>query len=172
MNHSFDIDEAKEYGIEEAIIVQHFRFWIIKNRADESHFHDGRYWTFATVESLTEIFPYLSYKQLRRAIFHLEDLGVIQSGSYNKLAYDKTKWYSFVDEASFIPSRDCPNGQKGLPKRAIGSAQTGKPIPYSPTYSPTDKDSVSLSEEEIPEGFDPASINLEEAIFGHKREAT
>ena len=124
------------------------------------------------MESLTEIFPYLSYKQLRRAIFHLEDLGVIQSGSYNKLAYDKTKWYSFVDEASFIPSRDCPNGQKGLPKRAIGSAQTGRPIPYSPTYSPTDKDSVSLSEEEIPEGFDPASINLEEAIFGHKREAT
>ena len=31
MEHSFDINIAKEYGIEEAIFIKHFYFWVKKN---------------------------------------------------------------------------------------------------------------------------------------------
>ena len=39
MEHSFDIDIAKEYGIECAIILKHLYFWIEKNKACDRHFH-------------------------------------------------------------------------------------------------------------------------------------
>ena len=157
MYHAFNTDEAGKYGIEEAIIVEHFRFWIIKNRADGTHYHDGRYWTFASVEALTIVFPYLSHKQIRRAIAHLETLKVIQTGNYNKAGYDRTKWYSFTDEVGLLPPVNWP-------KRAKVTAQTGQPIPYSPTDTPTDKDSANALKGKnwIPIGFDtPDSDGLE-----------
>ena len=43
MNHSFDIEHARLYGIPEAIFINHFQFWIVKNRANGTHQHDA--WT-------------------------------------------------------------------------------------------------------------------------------
>lgn len=128
MNHSFDVEHAIRYGLEEAVFIHHFLFWITKNDANRKHLHKGRVWTYNSVNAFQEIFPYLTIKQIRRVLDSLEDQKVIISGNYNKSACDRTKWYAFV--APLDEWRGCPNGKKDLPKRANVNAQEGEPIPY------------------------------------------
>ena len=49
MQHTFDIDIAAKYGVEEAILLNYFDFWIQKNEANDRHFHDGLYWTYNSI---------------------------------------------------------------------------------------------------------------------------
>lgn len=105
MEHSFDIELAKEYGIVEAILLKNLWFWVEKNRANEKHFYDGSYWTYNSVRAFGKLFPYVSEKTITRALKKLEDLKIIKTGNYNKIAYDRTKWYAFTDLGIFIMTK-------------------------------------------------------------------
>ena len=102
MEHHFDIDVAKEYGIAEAVIVNNLQWWIRKNKANGTHLHDGRTWTYNSQKALTDLFPYLSRQSLRTAIKHLCEDGVIMIGDYNENPFNKVNWYAFVDEDRWI----------------------------------------------------------------------
>lgn len=106
MNHSFDVDIAIKFGVSEAILIENFRFWIVKNRANRRHLHDGRYWTYNSTKALTELFPYWSQDQIKRTLKRLEDAGVLLSGNFNTSPYDRTKWYSLSD---LIDRAESPN---------------------------------------------------------------
>lgn len=127
MQHHFDIDLAKKYGILEAVLLDNFCFWTVKNAANEVHIHDGRVWTYNSVKAFCEMMPYASSKQIRRALSHLEADGLIVTGNFNNSPYDRTKWYALTDKAFF----ECHLGNFDLPKRANGEAEKGKPIPYT-----------------------------------------
>jgi hypothetical protein len=94
MQHHFDIDDAKKYGIECAILLNNLRFWIAKNEANKKHFYNGRYWTYNSATAFTKLFPYWSSSQISRYLRRLEDYGLIVSDNFNQSSYDKTKWYS------------------------------------------------------------------------------
>ena len=49
MKHIFDVNIAKEYGIEIAILLENMNFWLEKNRANNTNFFDGRYWTYTVL---------------------------------------------------------------------------------------------------------------------------
>lgn len=102
MEHYFNVQIAKEYGIEEAILIHNIYFWIKKNMANERHFHDGRYWTYNTQKALTELFPYINETKIQRSLKKLDDLGFIIKGNYNENKLDRTQWYAFSDEAIAI----------------------------------------------------------------------
>lgn len=102
MFHSFDIDIAKEYGIIEAILLNHLWFWILKNKANDRNYHDGRYWTYNSTKAFTELFPYLTNRRISTALQHLRDAGVILVGNYNESAYDHTLWYAFSEKGESI----------------------------------------------------------------------
>ena len=36
---NFDIDIAKQYGVDEAILLNNLAFWILKNQACEKHYY-------------------------------------------------------------------------------------------------------------------------------------
>ena len=96
MQHSFDIDVAEKYGLTEAILLNNLQFWIEKNRANNDNFFDGNYWTYNSIEAYTKLFPYLSARKITNAFKKLEDLGIIITGNYNKIAYDRKKWYAIT----------------------------------------------------------------------------
>ena len=127
MQHHFDIDLAKKYGILEAVLLDNFCFWTAKNAANEVHIHEGRVWVYNSIKAFGEMFPYASQKQIRSALAHLENEGLIVAGNFNESAYDRTKWYALTDDALSI----CPTGQMHLPSRANRLSQEGKPIPYT-----------------------------------------
>ena len=102
MQHSFDVDLAKEYGIAEAILLNNFQFWIEKNKANNINYYDGYYWTYNSTRAFNELFPYLSQRQIQNALKHLRDDGILQTGNYNKSTYDRTLWYAFTEKGKCI----------------------------------------------------------------------
>lgn len=102
MNHSFDIELAKEYGIAEAILLANFDFWIAKNKANGTNFHDGCYWTYNSTKAFNELFPYLTQRQIQNALKNLRDANILKVGNYNQSKYDRTLWYAFTEKGLSI----------------------------------------------------------------------
>ena len=125
MEHSFNIELAKEYGILEAILLKNIWFWIEKNRANEKNFYDGTYWTYNSTKAFNQLFPYASESSIKRALKSLQEKGIIKTGNYNKSSYDRTLWYAFTDLGYSIVS----NRQMEVNKSSNGDEQNGLTIP-------------------------------------------
>ena len=151
MQHHFDVDLASRYGMVEAILINHFEYWIELNRTNDRNFYDGRYWTFNSMKAMTEIFPYLTEKKIRNALKNLQDEGLILTGNYNRSAYDRTLWYAFSDFAESI----LPKGQMDFPEKANGNIQKGEPIPNNNPYSKT----INNTDKEKRQRFTPPSVD-------------
>ena len=119
MQHSFDIDIAKEYGVLEAVLLNNLHYWIAKNQANETNFYDGTYWTYNSARAFGALFPYVTTRQINYALKHLQEEGVIKTGNYNQSAYDRTLWYAFTEKGISIiqnckmESADFANGKTG-----------------------------------------------------------
>ena len=125
MIHVFDTDVAKKYGVNAAIILQNIGYWIKQNEANETNFFDGRYWTFNSKRAYGELFPYMSKRQIETAFQKLIEDGVIVTGNYNKLAYDRTLWYALTQKGKSI----LHFGEMEKPNSANGIPHNGEPIP-------------------------------------------
>ncbi len=154
--HNFDTQLAKQYGVNQAILLEYFRFWITLNRNNNKNHHEGKTWLYNTVQSIHEVYSYFTYKQVRYAIGVLIKKGVLVKNKFNRCAWDKTCWYAFADEELFINSPVCagdpqafgkehpdpgwqqkipfpmtvsPQGQLELPYEANGTATKGQTLP-------------------------------------------
>lgn len=119
MSHSFEPEIAVMYGVNAAILFYNISYWVDYNQANDKNFYDGEYWTFSSIKAFKELFPYLSEKQIRAAIQKLIDNDIIKTGAYNKLAYDRTKWYTLTEKGKSI----LPISQMEIDKRANGNVQ-------------------------------------------------
>lgn len=149
MEHSFNIELAKEYGILEAILLKNIWFWIEKNRANEKNFYDGTYWTYNSTRAFNELFPYASESSIKRALKSLQEKGIIKTGNYNKSSYDRTLWYAFTDLGYSIVS----NRQMEVNKSSNGDEQNGLTIPDINTDNKT-KDIKTNKKEKKETEFD------------------
>jgi hypothetical protein len=141
MMHGFDVEIATNYGLEEAVIIHNFQFWLNKNYSDGINRHDGRTWTYNTTASLAKLFPYMTARAVRYAIDNLVKKGVLIKGNYNKLGYDRTVWYAFYDEKMWLYSvrtdltktanGNDENVKSHLTKTANGNDENVEPIPDS-----------------------------------------
>ena len=102
MQFSFNSEVAKKYGVDEAIILENLQFWILKNKANKKHKYDGDYWTYNSARAFEEIFPFWTRRQIERILKSLQVKGLIKAGIYNKLAYDRTKWYALTSLSKTI----------------------------------------------------------------------
>jgi hypothetical protein len=91
--HIFDPEVAKQVGVNAAVIYQNIVYWCEKNAANERHVHEGRAWTYNSIRAFTEMFPYLTADQIRRALERLEGAGFIGVGNFSEDARDRTKWF-------------------------------------------------------------------------------
>lgn len=104
--------EAVKYGLREAIFIGYFRCWILHNKNNEKHFHDGHYWTYNSLDALVEQMPYLTQNQVRQVLKSLKEQGVIITGNYNNVPFDKTVWYAFKNEDEFLTNTRIRCGKK------------------------------------------------------------
>ena len=121
MTYQFDTDIAALYGVDESIMIYNLSFWIRKNEANGKHFHDGRFWTYNSIEAFTKLFPFWTARQIRRILKSLEEKGVIVTGNFNTSAYDRTTWYAFGD--SFLQK-----WQKHFTETSNGNDESGKSV--------------------------------------------
>lgn len=158
MNYTFNIYEAEQIGLHEAIILSNIKFWIKRNIENEKHRHeteiDGkkefRTFTYNSVKAFGKLFPFLTQKQIRTALENLRKKDILITGIFNKSPYDKTLWYALKEEKTL-----CPGGQIYLPSEANRLDPDGKPIPDVNTdikyntkyYNKSSKELLSGSED-------------------------
>lgn len=91
----FDKTLAEKIGFGEAIVLQQVNYWVEYSRKTKTKFFDNRYWTYNSIKKWQESdFPFFSIQQLTRIFNNLEKKGYLIVGNFNKMARDKTKWYS------------------------------------------------------------------------------
>jgi hypothetical protein len=140
MEHSFNIEHAKKYGLEEAILIGNMRHWITKNKANRKHIYDGRVWTYNSHKAFVEIYPYWNEHKIRRILDSLVEQEVLVKGNYNKMSYDRTTWYAFKDESMFLQ-----NSQIELADLPNGSDEIARPIPVINTIINTVNKHINIS---------------------------
>ena len=133
MEHSFDKDIAVEYGVDGAIVVRHFVYWILKHRADDEkssskrHTHREKTWTYCSVKRLTEIWPYWSVKQVQIILKNLINQGVLIRDRFEG-GCTSTKWYAFADEVKFLETDRPSKAQPPASEPPGKFARTGKVV--------------------------------------------
>ncbi len=122
---------ANQFGVNAAIILQNFAFWINRNKENGSNLKDGKHWTYITLKGLKEKFPFLSSDKIRYSISKLIDAGILTKGNFNKTKYDRTLWYSFNDDdiLSSIISGINKNSQMDKVVLQIPTSEIPQPIP-------------------------------------------
>lgn len=125
ITHQFDVEIATLYGVNCAVILQNIYYWIKKNEANRENFHDGYYWTYNSTKALKELFPYLSKRQIEVALAKLKDEGIIITGNYNPVKYDRTLWYAITEKGKSI----LHTGEMDFTQKGNGFNPQVKPIP-------------------------------------------
>ena len=149
MKHIFDVGVAKKYGVNAAILLENMCYWIKQNEANETNFFDGTYWTFNSRRAYKELFPYMSERQINTAFQKLIDDGLLITGHYNSLAYDRTMWYALSNKGKAILHFDIMDSDKmsngysqndimDSTKMSNGFSQNVRPIPNINTNINTD----------------------------------
>lgn len=132
--HIFDTDTAVKYGVNAAVLLQNLGFWIKQNEANEANFFDGNYWTYNSRRAYRELFPYMSERQINTAFQKLIDDGLVITGNFNKLAYDRTLWYALTQKGKCILHFDIMDNVN----MSNGNVQNVEPIPNINTKGSTD----------------------------------
>ncbi|CAM3467448.1 hypothetical protein [Parendozoicomonas haliclonae] len=110
--YKFKTEDAEEFGsADAAAIVYNLRHWLTVNKEKAQNIHDGRVWTYNSLDSFIELFPWLSRDQIKRHFLRLEQHGILLKGNYNRNSFDKTAWYS-LDELKYAVSPVVVDGAK------------------------------------------------------------
>lgn len=96
MEHSFNVYIAEKYGVHAAILLNNLEHWIAHNKANNTNYRDGYYWTFNSKRAFAELFPYMNERQIDYALKKLIDDGIIITSKYNTSAYNHTLWYTIT----------------------------------------------------------------------------
>lgn len=151
MHHYFNVDIAKEYGINAAVLLENIGYWVKLNEANETNFFDGNYWTYNSRRAYQELFPYMSKRQVDTAFEKLINAGLIITGNYNKLAYDRTLWYALTQKGKSILHfgvMDNPEMSNGQPRN----------VPPIPDINPVSKPCINPDEGGKRKRFAPPTL--------------
>ena len=140
-------------GLNEAIILNQVEYWLRKNEEQGNNFIDGRYWVFNTYEDWKkDNFPFMSTATVKRTFTKLEKSGILISANYNKMAIDRTKWYSISYEKLQETLEIWRLGQSEPSKRsdrAIAKCQSEPSIKHRIPYNTTESNLLYSVESEF-----------------------
>lgn len=106
MNHSFNIEVAKNLSIQKAIILENIVFWWKKDVANNNNYHDWKYRVYNSSSAFEKLMPYMSCDVIKRNLKELVLDGYLETGIYNKMKFDKTLWYTITEKTASIYGND------------------------------------------------------------------
>lgn len=151
LSHSFSVHHAELYGVDCAILINHFLFWIEQNRAMGRNFHEGRTWMYQTQKEISAIYPYWNRDKVQDLLQKLVDFDVLIKGNFNKKKFDKTTWFAFTYESAFLTNRKTENTStvtfRLCAKPHNGECENAQPIPdTNPNTNPKEQTNTPESD--------------------------
>ena len=92
------MDIAQRYGLDAAVFLHNIVYWTLKNKAEDKHCHEDRYWMQASLKGLAALYPLWSAPQIKRIIAKLREDGALLVGNFNEDRMVRTNWYAPGDE--------------------------------------------------------------------------
>ena len=123
MNHSFNVEIATEYGIPCALLLEHILYWVTVNAKKGANRYNGRYWMYKTVAEFSATYPYLTRKQVRRAIEKLKANELVITVDFGKKQYGGALWYTVTRKGKMLFSK-------------YGITPENQPTPLAPQGEP------------------------------------
>lgn len=125
--------EASVLGVVKAVLYNQVRYFTTAC-PDPKHFFENSHWVRFSMDSLSA-FTGIPSKTIYDNLRGLERDGYIKTGNFNKLKYDRTKWYSLTD-------------------KPVENKPTKKDIPYLSSVLPSndsgnEKDEIQTSQQTI-----------------------
>ncbi len=112
-DYYFNSDIACRYGVDGAIMLHHLAYWCHHNEVHGENFREGRYWTYNSATTFRQFFPFWSADQIRRVLRNLESAEAIIVGEFNRMATDRTRWYSIAPEVARVYEMSRQQGASG-----------------------------------------------------------
>jgi hypothetical protein len=135
MIYSFDEEVAKVVGVEAAVILDKFSWWIRHNESNGKNFHEGKYWTFNSTKAMEKMFPFFNMWKIGRITKKLVDDGYLITGNFNKLPFDRTLWYTLSEKGEQLLKYTChdfaESQSDALQNYKMTPCENAKPIPVS-----------------------------------------
>ena len=111
--HSFNVEVAKDYSIEKAILLHNILFWCRKNFANKTNIYKGRAYTYNTSEAFAELFPYMTARKIAELLRSMEYDGLLLAGQFQ--GTNRVKSYTVTDKAlEYYTSLRCSNIQENV----------------------------------------------------------
>jgi len=173
---------AEKIGLNQAIILQQIHYWLQKT----DNVRDDQRWVYNSYPEWQKQFPWWGLNTIKRAIYALEEQGLLISANYNQHKMDKTKWYRIdYDKLETLESVGCTSDQDGMaidPKWADVKPNLGRAIPETTqeTSQETNNNEVTApapdmktwSEEEIvvTHGFQAQALRVSQKLGTSKEQ--
>lgn len=133
MIYSFDEEVAKAVGVEAAVILDKFAWWIRHNESNGKNLHEGKYWTFNSTKAMEKMFPFFNMWKIGRITKKLVDDGYLITGNFNKLPFDRTLWYTLSEKGEQLMKCAChdfaESQSDALQNCKMTSSENAQPIP-------------------------------------------
>jgi len=81
-------------GLNEALVLEQIHYWLEVNKKEKRNYHEGRYWTYNTLNEWQEEFPFWSISTIKRIFKKLRDMKILEVGNFNVYQMDRTLWYT------------------------------------------------------------------------------
>lgn len=169
---------ACEIGLNESMVLLQLEFWI---RLSGKKQKDGRFWIYESLTDFHEIFSFWSPATINRIVHSLQEKKLIHVGNFNKLKFDRTRWFALNGEEikklesvrivtgwAFADDSSISQNDTRTTQNDISSAQNDTTIPDLSSDLSTDFSSTPSSGEK-PE---PKNVpDLADELFGHVQES-
>jgi len=164
---------AAEIGLNESILLLQLEFWISISENEI----DGRFWTYqSTSDMIQKSFPFWSQSTINRTINSLKSKNLVIVSRYNKVKYDKTRWFTLnYDEIEKLNSVTVKPFSESIPKQpdlptAYPPVQISYPEPPpAPPAVPHPDQPDEISYRDIIEGSVMAKIPCENKVSAEDR---
>lgn len=133
---------AAAIGLNEAIILQQMHYWLEKSTNER----EGHRWVYNSYPQWQKQFPFWGLNTIKRAIYKLEEEGLLITSNFNAHKMDKTKWYRIdYDRLQKFEGFERPstqNGTTGVSKWDDEQPVLDRAIPETTTET-TDRDNCN-----------------------------
>lgn len=151
-SHSFSVDVAMSFGVDVALMLNHFSFWYLKNKSDNHQYFKGDYWVRMKATQMQEYYPYYTIRQLRYLVDKMIDLKLLKQDEFNTKKNDRTKWYSLTKKSKNLlnisTDKNVSNLGKSLKKEAVFLSDKNVTNVSDKIVTLTDKNVTSILKEE------------------------
>ena len=182
-HHSFNTAVAEDFGVEKAILLEHFVFWVRKNYANRINIYkDGKAYTYNSAEAFAEIFTYFKTRKIAELLRQMEADGLLHSIQIR--GTDRRKSYTVSDKgwSCYIAqgydsgmveneSMDCQDNDAPLSENCTmenTEVQFSTITDIKQTDINTDK--VSPPGGHVPKPIEPKAIELAELMYSLHKE--